>query len=37
MMWALSDQEETVSRVWACFYALEDPYFSILRAVYVEH
>lgn len=37
MMWALSEQEETISRVWACFYALDDPYYSILQALYVEN
>jgi len=37
MMWALSEQKETVNRVWACFYALEDPYYSILQAIYVEN
>lgn len=37
MMCALSEQEETVNRVWACFYALEDPYYSILQAIYVEN
>lgn len=37
LMWVLSEKEELISRVWACFYALEDPFFSILQELYVEN
>lgn len=36
IMWELSEQEDTINRVWACFYALEDPFFTILEELYVK-
>lgn len=35
MMWALSQEEQSINRVWACFHVLEDPYYDILRRLYV--
>lgn len=37
MMCALTGQEEMINRIWACFYALDDPYYSILQQLYVEN
>ena len=37
IMWSLVEEEERISRVWACFYALDDPYYSILNSIYVEN
>lgn len=37
IMWELVEEEDSISRVWACFYALNDPYYSILYALYVEN
>lgn len=37
IMWALAEEEESISRVWVCFQALPDPYYSILRELYVEN
>ena len=37
IMWALVEEEERISRVFACYYALDDPYYSILNAIYVEN
>ena len=35
MMWALSQEEQSINRVWACFHVLEEPYCDILRRLYV--
>ena len=35
MMWALSQEEQLINRVWACFHVLEEPYYDILRRLYV--
>lgn len=35
MMWALSQEEQSINRVWACFHVLEEPYYDILRRLYV--
>lgn len=32
----LVKEEEIIQRVWTCFYALDEPYYSILYALYVE-
>lgn len=37
IMWELVEEEDSISRLWACFYALNDPYYSILSALYVEN
>lgn len=37
IMWELVEQEDSINRVWACFHALDDPYYSILYALYVEN
>lgn len=37
IMWELAEQEKMVNRVWACFRALEEPYYSILHRMYVEN
>ena len=37
MMWELSEQENMINRVWACFNALEDPFYSILCQIYVNN
>lgn len=37
IMWELVEEEDSISRLWACFYALGDPYYSILNALYVEN
>ncbi len=37
IMWELVEEEESISRLWACFYALNDPFYSILNALYVEN
>ena len=37
MMWQLSEEEAMVRRVWACFHVLDNPYYSILHALYVEN
>lgn len=34
--WKLVEQEDMIERVWQCFLALEEPYFSILEAIYVK-
>lgn len=36
-MWALSDQEDRINRVWACFCVLDDPYYTILDSLYVKN
>ena len=36
LMWRLSDEEEMISRIWACFCALDDPFYNILHQLYVE-
>lgn len=35
MMWALSQEEQSINRVWACFHVLEEPYYDIIRHLYV--
>ena len=37
MMWELTAEDEMVRRVWACFHVLDDPYYSVLNALYVEN
>ena len=37
MMWQLSEEEAIIRRVWACFHVLDNPYYSILHALYVEN
>lgn len=37
MMCALMVAEDRINRVWACFYALGNPYFTILKALYVDN
>ncbi|NLK77539.1 MAG: hypothetical protein GX284_07510 [Clostridiales bacterium] len=37
IMWELVEEEDSISRLWACFYALNDPFYSILNALYVEN
>lgn len=37
IMWSLAEEEESICRVWNCFYALRDPYYAILNALYVEN
>lgn len=37
IMWELTEEEDSISRVWACFHALTNPYYSILNALYVEN
>lgn len=37
MMCALMAAEDRINRVWACFYALGNPYFTILKALYVDN
>lgn len=37
MMWELTEEEQTINRVWACFHVLPEPYYSILRKLYVEN
>ena len=36
MMWYLSEEEDSICRVWLCFYALQDPYYTILKRLYVD-
>lgn len=36
MMYVLALEEDRITRVWACYHALEDPYYSILTKLYVE-
>lgn len=36
LMWYVMEKEEAVRRVWACFYLLDDPYYWILKKLYVE-
>ena len=35
MMWALSQEEQSINRVWACFHVLDEPYYDIIRRLYV--
>lgn len=35
MMWALSQEEQSINRVWACLHVLEEPYYDIIRRLYV--
>lgn len=37
IMWELVEEEDSISRLWACFYAINDPFYSILTALYVEN
>ena len=37
MMWQLTEEEEMIRRVWASFHVLDNPYYSILHALYVEN
>lgn len=37
MMWQLSEEEAMVRRVWACFHVLDNPYYDILRDLYVNN
>lgn len=37
IMWQLSEEESMINRVWVCFCALEEPYFSILQMLYVKN
>ena len=37
LMWQLTDQMEEINRIWACFHVLDDPYYTILHALYVEN
>lgn len=37
IMWELVEEEEAIGRLWACFHALGEPYYSILQALYVEN
>lgn len=37
MLWALMMKEETIERVWSCFLALSEPYYSIIKHLYVEN
>lgn len=36
IIWQLKEREDTVSRVWACLQALDEPYYTILHALYEE-
>lgn len=36
IMWELVEEEERINRIWACFHALQEPYYSILYELYVE-
>lgn len=35
MMWALSQEEQSINRVWACFHVFEEPFYDIIRRLYV--
>lgn len=35
-MWRLSEEAESIRRVWGCFLALPEPYYGILHSLYVE-
>lgn len=37
MLCQLMEAESRINRVWACFYALGNPYFAILKALYVDN
>lgn len=37
IMWALSEEKEEICRVWGCFQAIGNPYYSILLRLYVQH
>lgn len=37
IMWELVEEEDSISRVWACLHGLSDPYYSILHEVYVKN
>ena len=36
MLQKLSEEEAMIDRVWTCFIKLDEPYYSIARALYVE-
>ena len=35
LMWALVEERERISRIWACFLAMDYPYYEILSRLYV--
>lgn len=37
IMWALSEEKEEICRVWGCFQAVGNPYYTILLRLYVQH
>lgn len=37
ILWQLSEEEEGIIRTWTCFCALPDPYYGILKALYVDN
>lgn len=37
MMWKLTDEESRINRVWACFHALDEIYYSMFWHLYVEN
>lgn len=37
MMWRLTEDEQDINRVWACYLSLPATYYDILTAVYVEN
>lgn len=37
IMWRLTEEEAMISRIWACFCALDDPFYGILQQLYVEN
>lgn len=36
VLWELSDEEEQIYRIWGCFNALDNPFYSILDRLYVK-
>lgn len=36
-LWELSEMEEGIIRAWVCFCALPNPYYGILKSLYVEN
>lgn len=37
IMWELTEEEESICRLWMCFQKLGNPYYSILHELYVEN
>lgn len=37
ILWQLSEEEEGIIRTWTCFCALPEPYYGILKALYVDN